>query len=80
MVGGAVLDRRRQLPAVAAGPPVPFVGLQTGLEGTVEQRFETRAGLLDQGALDEALDEEEAVFAELLDLCLAQLHLPSPVG
>ena len=69
----AVADLARQIGCVTALAPVPFVGLEAGLEFAAEQRREAGGRARHGIGIDQPLDDEEAVVVKLGDLGIAEL-------
>src|SRR4029077_11592241 len=70
----AVTDLPRQVRPVPADAPVPFVGIQAGLELATEQWFEARPRERNLLRAQESIEDQEAVCLESLDLSRSELH------
>ena len=68
----AVADLARQVRLVAAFLPVPFVGIEAGLELAAEQPLIPRRHARGDGRRNEVLDDQEAIVVKCLDLLRRQ--------
>ena len=59
---------------VHARPPVPFVGIEAGLEPAREEVLVTLKSAPGQGGVDQALHDHEAVAREGIGLVVGQLE------